>query len=102
MCQPAGLTSPICAPPLTTTTDRARQIRILKDDPRVKLANQVNLASALRVALLTLPETFTERELYERIAGLSYSGAFALPPCRFLPALPLALATTRHPKRALR
>ena len=43
----------------------------------MKLANQVNLASALRVALLTLPERFEERELYERIAGLSYGGESA-------------------------
>lgn len=50
------------------------QIRIVKDDPRVKLANQVNLASALRVSLLTLPPTFSERDLYLRLAGLSYSG----------------------------
>jgi translocator assembly and maintenance protein 41 len=53
------------------------QIRIIRDDPRVKLANQVNLASALRVALLTLPERFEERDLYERIAGLSYGGQSA-------------------------
>ena len=52
------------------------QIRIIRDDPRVKLANQVNLASALRVALLTLPERFEERDLYERIAGLSYGGQY--------------------------
>jgi len=68
---------------------RRSQIRIIKDDPRVKLANQVNLASALRVALLTLPENFSERELYTRIAGLSYGGessseTFPLP---FLPSL---------------
>ncbi|KAL7418097.1 mitochondrial matrix Mmp37-domain-containing protein [Mrakia frigida] len=55
-----------------------KPIRIIKDDPRVKLANQVNLASALRVALLTLPENFSERELYTRIAGLSYGGDFRM------------------------
>lgn len=55
------------------------QIRIIRDDPRVKLAHQVNLCSALRVALLTLPEKFQERELFERIAGLSYGGQSFFP-----------------------
>ncbi|CED83188.1 Uncharacterized conserved protein [Phaffia rhodozyma] len=51
-----------------------KPIRIIRNDPRVKLAHQVNLCSALRVALLTLPEKFEKRELFERIAGLSYGG----------------------------
>ena len=51
-----------------------KPVKILRDDPRVRLANQVNLISALRTALLMLPENFTERQLYERIAGLSYMG----------------------------
>ena len=51
-----------------------KPVKILRDDPRVRLANQVNLISALRTALLMLPENFTERELYERIASLSYLG----------------------------
>ena len=51
-----------------------KPIRIIKDDARVRLTQQVNLTSAIRTALLTLPETFEERELFERIAGLSYSG----------------------------
>ncbi|SGY84559.1 BQ5605_C009g05704 [Microbotryum silenes-dioicae] len=54
------------------------QVRILKDDARVRLANQVNLASALRTALLRLPEDFTEVELFEEIAGLSYRGDFRM------------------------
>ncbi|SCV74630.1 BQ2448_7659 [Microbotryum intermedium] len=56
----------------------ATQVRILKDDARVRLANQVNLASALRTALLRLPEDFTEVELFEEIAGLSYCGDFRM------------------------
>lgn len=48
------------------------------DDARVRLANQVNLASALRTALLLLPESFTEVELFETIAGLSYRGDFRM------------------------
>ena len=51
-----------------------KPVKILRDDPRVRLASQVNLISALRIALLMLPERFTERQLYERIAGLSYIG----------------------------
>ncbi|KAK5107250.1 hypothetical protein LTR62_001604 [Meristemomyces frigidus] len=51
-----------------------KPVKILRDDPRIRMANQVNLISALRTALLMLPETFTERQLYERIAGLSYLG----------------------------
>ncbi|KAK4569472.1 Mitochondrial translocator assembly and maintenance protein 41 [Recurvomyces mirabilis] len=51
-----------------------KPVKILRDDPRMRLANQVNLISALRTALLMLPESFTERQLYERIAGLSYLG----------------------------
>jgi len=51
-----------------------KPIRIIKDDPRVRLAQQVNLTSAIRAALLTLPEKFTETDLFERIAGISYGG----------------------------
>lgn len=36
----------------------------------------MNLTEAVRVALLTLPEEFTETQLYERIAGISYVGDF--------------------------
>ncbi len=51
-----------------------KPVRMVRRDQRVLLANQVNLVSALRVALLTLPEEFTERELWEKVAGISYSG----------------------------
>lgn len=51
-----------------------KPIRIIKDDARVRLTQQVNLTSAVRTALLTLPGEFTERELFERITGFSYSG----------------------------
>lgn len=51
-----------------------KPVKILRDDPRIRLANQVNLISALRTALLMLPEKFTERQLYERITSLSYLG----------------------------
>lgn len=51
-----------------------KPLRIIKDDARVRLTQQVNLTSALRTAFLTLPERFSERELFERISGLSYAG----------------------------
>ncbi len=51
-----------------------KPVRIVRQDPRVLLANQVNLASVLRVALLSLPGRFTERELWEEVAGVSYRG----------------------------
>lgn len=51
-----------------------KPVKILRDNPRVRLANQVNLISAVRAALLLLPENFTEKELYTTIAGLSYRG----------------------------
>ena len=51
-----------------------KPVKILRDDPRVRLANQVNLISALRTALLMLPSTFSENDLYSTIAGISYLG----------------------------
>lgn len=51
-----------------------KPLRIIKDDARVRLTQQVNLTSAVRAALLTLPESFSERQLFERIAGISYTG----------------------------
>jgi mitochondrial translocator assembly and maintenance protein 41 len=51
-----------------------KPLRIIKDDARVRLTQQVNLTSAVRAALLTLPHEFSETELFERIAGISYFG----------------------------
>ena len=51
-----------------------KPVKILRDDPRVRLANQINLISAVRAALLLLPPTFTELDLYSTIAGISYLG----------------------------
>lgn len=51
-----------------------KPVKILRDDPRVRLSNQVNLLSALRTALLLLPPSFTEQELYGTIASISYMG----------------------------
>ncbi|KIW07688.1 uncharacterized protein PV09_01627 [Verruconis gallopava] len=51
-----------------------KPVKILRDDPKVRLANQINLISAVRTALLMLPEKFTERDLYAAITGISYQG----------------------------
>lgn len=51
-----------------------KPVKILRDHPRVRLANQVNLISAMRTALLLLPSSFTEQDLYGTIAGISYLG----------------------------
>lgn len=51
-----------------------KPVKILRDHPNVRLANQFNLLSALRVALLLLPGDFTEFDLYSAIAGISYMG----------------------------
>jgi len=51
-----------------------KPLRIIKDDARVRLTQQVNLTSAIRAALLTLPDKFSETELFERIARISYIG----------------------------
>lgn len=51
-----------------------KPVKILRDDPRVRLANQLNLISALRTALLMLGPKFTEHELYTKIASISYMG----------------------------
>lgn len=51
-----------------------KPVKILRDHPKVRLANQMNLLSAVRVALLLLPPTFTEHQLYSTIAGISYLG----------------------------
>ncbi|ORZ23414.1 mitochondrial matrix Mmp37 [Absidia repens] len=55
-----------------------KPVKILRDDARVRLANQVNLTEAVRVALLTLPEKFNEEQLFEKIAGISYVGDFRM------------------------
>lgn len=51
-----------------------KPVKILRDHPQVRLANQHNLIAALRTALLLLPPRFSETDLYSTIAGLSYLG----------------------------
>ncbi|KAG4306546.1 hypothetical protein PORY_000534, partial [Pneumocystis oryctolagi] len=51
-----------------------KPIKILKNEPRVKIAYITNLIAALRVAMLLLPEKFSEHELYSTISKISYTG----------------------------
>jgi mitochondrial translocator assembly and maintenance protein 41 len=51
-----------------------KPVKILRDNPQVRLSNQKNLISAVRTALLLLPPDFTETELYSTITGISYLG----------------------------
>lgn len=51
-----------------------KPVKILRDHAQVRMANQKNLYSAVRTALLLLPEKFTEQELYTTIASISYMG----------------------------
>jgi translocator assembly and maintenance protein 41 len=55
-----------------------KPVALLATDARVRLAQQVNLTSALRTSLLLLPERFTEVELYTQIASISYTGDFRM------------------------
>lgn len=51
-----------------------KPIKILRDEPRVRIAYNMNLIAALRVAMLLLPEKFSEHELYSTISKISYIG----------------------------
>ncbi|XP_048735380.1 phosphatidate cytidylyltransferase, mitochondrial-like [Ostrea edulis] len=57
-----------------------KPIRILIPPTKVELCSaiQINLENAVHAALLLLPETFTEEELYQQIAALSYDGDFRM------------------------
>ncbi|KTW28952.1 hypothetical protein T552_01582 [Pneumocystis carinii B80] len=51
-----------------------KPIKILRDEPRVRIAYNMNLIAALRLAMLLLPEKFSEYELYSTISKISYTG----------------------------
>ena len=59
-----------------------KPLRIIKDDARVRLTQQVNLTSAVRATLLSLPAEFSEIDLFEGLTRISYTGD----PRMFLPA----------------
>jgi translocator assembly and maintenance protein 41 len=51
-----------------------KPVKILTEEPNIRVANQRNLMAAVRCALLLLPPQFTEKQLYNTIASLSYQG----------------------------
>ena len=51
-----------------------KPVKILTEDPNIRVANQRNLMAAVRCSLLLLGPSFTERQLYATIASLSYQG----------------------------
>jgi mitochondrial translocator assembly and maintenance protein 41 len=51
-----------------------KPVNILREEAKVHLASQENLKNAVKVALLQLPTTFSEEELYLKISGMSYRG----------------------------
>lgn len=52
------------------------QVKIvaMNEDVALRSALDQNLKSAVTVAFLMLPESFSEEDLFTEIAGLSYSG----------------------------
>ncbi|KAI3735057.1 hypothetical protein L6452_14544 [Arctium lappa] len=51
-----------------------KPVRIIVDNRKIENVNLVNLRAASSAALLLLPSTFTEIELYAKICSLSYMG----------------------------
>ncbi|KAJ3041989.1 Mitochondrial translocator assembly and maintenance protein 41 [Rhizophlyctis rosea] len=49
-----------------------KPVRTIREDARITIAARKNLRSAVRTALLLLPNQFTEEELFLTVAGLSY------------------------------
>ena len=55
-----------------------KPVKILECDPDLRQCLDTNLHSALTTALLLLPESFTQEQLFLTIAGLSYTGDFRM------------------------
>ncbi|CAI5726347.1 unnamed protein product [Hyaloperonospora brassicae] len=55
-----------------------KPVTILATNECMQAAASTNLSHALHYALLCLPETFSEHELYMKIAGISYLGDFRM------------------------
>jgi mitochondrial translocator assembly and maintenance protein 41 len=55
-----------------------KPVRVFKEHEPLSGPMQANLRSAVRAAMLMLPQSFTDWELFTRIAGLSYRGDFRM------------------------
>ncbi|OQR82756.1 MMP37-like protein [Achlya hypogyna] len=55
-----------------------KPVNIMASVPAVDAASSTNLSHALHLAVLGLPETFTEEQLFMKIAGISYWGDFRM------------------------
>ncbi|KAG7379347.1 Phosphatidate cytidylyltransferase, mitochondrial [Phytophthora pseudosyringae] len=55
-----------------------KPVSILATSEGIQAASATNLSHALNYALLCLPEKFSERDLYMKIAGISYLGDFRM------------------------
>lgn len=51
-----------------------KPVYYIREHPQLRESIRKNLEHAVRVALCFLPETFTKEELFQAIAGLSYTG----------------------------
>lgn len=54
------------------------KLLVIPTNKHLLSAMHINLLSALHAALLLLPESFTEEQLYTRITSLSYAGDFRM------------------------
>ncbi|CAK4083923.1 unnamed protein product [Aphanomyces euteiches] len=55
-----------------------KPVNMFKSIPSVDAAASVNLSHAMHLAILGLPESFTEEQLFTKIAGISYLGDFRM------------------------
>lgn len=55
-----------------------KPVHIFKSHESLSYPMEANLYSAVTAALLLLPASFTDFDLYTRIAGLSYRGDFRM------------------------
>lgn len=51
-----------------------KPVQILRSEDRIGHAQKINLISAMSLALMLLPKTFSERDLYMKITSISYMG----------------------------
>lgn len=62
------------------------------EDEELHSALKINLYAALHTALLLLPESFSEEELYLALAGISYTGQLIIQNISHHPQLKLSFA----------